>query len=145
MITECCRSADAGKLLLRLTVGGLMLFHGADKLHHGAGGIEGLLASQGLPAAMAYGVYVGEVIAPALLVVGFLTRSAGAIMAFNMLVAVLLAHRGDLLSVTEHGGWALELQALYLFGAAAIALLGPGRWSIDAVLAKPRDSVASEG
>lgn len=136
--SNCCLSSDAGKLLLRLSIGGLMLFHGVDKLTGGIEGIQGLVTSKGLPPAVAYGVYVGEVLAPALVVIGCYTRLAALIMAFNMVVATLLAHSGDLLKLTEHGGWAVELQALYLFGAAAIALMGPGMWSVDALQAGRR-------
>ncbi len=57
---------DAGKLLLRLAVGGLMLFHGIHKLIDGVDGISGMLAAQGLPGFIAYGVLVGEVVAPLL-------------------------------------------------------------------------------
>ncbi len=50
---------DAGKLLLRLAVGGLMLFHGLHKLLDGVGGISGMLVAKGLPGFIAYGVLVG--------------------------------------------------------------------------------------
>ncbi|WP_146446030.1 DoxX family protein [Botrimarina colliarenosi] len=122
---------DLAKLLLRLMAGGLMLFHGVSKLTGGIDGIAGMLTAKGLPEAMAYGVYVGEVLAPLLLVVGLFTRLSAAVFAFNMVVAVGLAHAGELLSVGEHGGWAVELQAFYLFTALAIVLAGPGAFSID--------------
>ena len=41
---------DAGKLVLRLSVGVLMLLHGIHKLLHGVDGIGGMLAGMGLPA-----------------------------------------------------------------------------------------------
>lgn len=126
-----CLGDDLGKLLLRLTLGGLMLLHGVAKLQGGVGGIQQMLAGQGLPEAMAYGVYVGELLAPLLIVVGLFTRFSALVLAFNMVVATLLVHRGDLASLSEHGGWAVELQALYLFPALALALMGPGRPSID--------------
>ncbi len=61
---------DAGKLALRLTFGGLMLFHGVAKIQHGVGWIADALQQQGLPAFIAYGVYVGEILAPILIVFG---------------------------------------------------------------------------
>ncbi|WP_213976007.1 DoxX family protein, partial [Serratia marcescens] len=61
---------DAGKLALRLTFGGLMLFHGVAKIQHGIGWIADALQQQGLPAFIAYGVYVGEILAPILIVLG---------------------------------------------------------------------------
>ena len=121
---------DAGKLVLRLTVGLLMLLHGIAKLSGGVAGIAGMLAKIGLPGVFAYGVFVGEVIAPLLLIVGLWTRAAAVVVAINMVVAVLLVHTGDLFLLSKTGGWALELQGFFLFGAVAIALLGAGRYSV---------------
>lgn len=122
---------DLGKLILRVTVGVLMLFHGVSKLIHGVGFIEGMVTSHGLPAFIAYGVYVGEIVAPLMLIAGFYTRIAAAVFAFNMVVAIGLAHMGDILKLGDHGQWAVELQMFYLFTAVAIALLGAGRYSVD--------------
>lgn len=121
---------DLGKLLLRVLVGGLMLFHGAHKVLHGIGGIVGMVGDHGIPSAFAYGVFVGEVLAPVLLVLGVLTRVGGLLVATNMVVAILLVHTADLLTLARTGGWSLELQAFYLFGGLAIALLGAGRYGL---------------
>ena len=56
-------SEHIGKLLLRIMVGGMMLFHGIDKALHGITFIKGLVKNQGLPEMLAYGVYVGEILA----------------------------------------------------------------------------------
>jgi len=40
---------DGGRFLLRLTVGGLMLFHGLHKLFDGVDGISAMLVAKGLP------------------------------------------------------------------------------------------------
>ena len=113
----------AGNLLLRWTVAGLMLFHGVAKLLHGIDGISALVTSLGLPAWTAYGVLIGEVIAPLLVIVGLFVGPAALVMAFNMVVAVGMAHGKQLFSLGESGGYALELQAFYFFGSLAIALL----------------------
>ena len=107
---------DWGQLVLRLSIGGLMLFHGFDKLTGGVDGIAGMLQSRGMPGFLAWGVVVGEVIAPVLIIAGLSVRLAGLILAFNMLVAVVLAHANDVLKIGEHGEWAIELQMLYLLG-----------------------------
>jgi putative oxidoreductase len=119
-----------GKLVLRLSVGILMLMHGIHKIGAGVDGIVGLVAKAGLPGPLGYLVYVGEVLAPALVIVGLWTRPAALLMVVTMIVAIWLAHANDLLLLTRQGGWALELQGLYLFGALAIALLGAGRFSV---------------
>lgn len=124
---------DAGKLLLRLTLGVLMLLHGIGKITGGIDPILGMVAKAGLPAAFGYGVYVGEVLAPLLLIVGAWTRAAAVVVAINMVVAVALAHMAQLATLSPTGGWALELQGFYLAVAVAIALLGAGRYSAGGV------------
>jgi uncharacterized membrane protein YphA (DoxX/SURF4 family) len=123
-------SSDLGKLVLRLTVGILTLLHGVAKLSAGPASILGLIAKTGLPPALGYLVYVGEILAPLLLIIGLWTRPAAVIVAINMVVAVLLVHAGQLGELTKSGGWALELQGFYFFTAVAIALLGAGRFSV---------------
>lgn len=121
---------DAGKLVLRVALGVLVLLHGIAKIIGGPGFIMGLLAKAGLPAVLGYGVYIGEVVAPLLLIIGLFTRVAALIVFVNMLVAIGLVHMGELGQLSKTGGWALELQGMYLFGALAVALLGAGRYSV---------------
>ncbi|KXS37825.1 MAG: putative oxidoreductase [Halomonadaceae bacterium T82-2] len=121
-----------GKLVLRLGLGGLILLHGIAKLLHPdtLNWIGGLVADHGLPAFLAYGVLIGEVVAPLMAIIGWQTRIAGVLMAGNMIIAIALVHTGQLLSLTDQGGWALELQGMYLIGALALILLGSGRLAI---------------
>jgi len=121
---------DIGKLVLRLSVGILLLMHGLFKLMHGIAGISALVQANNWPVWIAYGVFIGEIIAPALLILGLFTRAGAAVIVANMIVAVYLAHGHQLFHLTKSGGWLLELQGLYLFGALAIALLGAGRFSV---------------
>lgn len=123
-------SEDLGKFLLRSTLAILILFHGVAKLLNGVGFIAGLVAKFGLPPAFAYLVYVGEVIAPLMVLFGLWTRLGALVIAANMIVAVVLVHMGDLTSLTKNGGWALELQAMFLVAALTVALLGAGRYSV---------------
>jgi len=124
------RSDDTGKLILRLALGILILLHGVAKISSGVSGVGGMLASHGLPSALAYLVYVGEIVAPVLLIIGLYTRPAAWIIAINMVVAIWLVHMKDLFVIGKTGGWALELQGMFLFGAIAVALLGAGRFSV---------------
>jgi putative oxidoreductase len=123
-------NADLGKLIVRLTLGGLMLFHGIAKLLNGVGFIEGQLASHGLPTILAYGVYIGEVIAPLMVILGYQSRIGALIIVFNMIVAIALVHGHQLLTLSSNGGWALELQGFFLFTALALIFLGPGRYKL---------------
>ncbi len=122
---------DTGKLVLRLTLGILVLLHGIAKLSHGIGPIQGMVTGMGMPAFFAYGVLAGEVLGPLLLIAGFYARIGAALIAVNMLFAFALAHTAQLASLNEQGGWALELQGMFLFTAIALMLLGPGRFGIN--------------
>jgi putative oxidoreductase len=124
------RADDAGKLILRLTLGMLLLMHGLHKLMNGIDGINAVVIANGWPQWIAYGVLVGEVLAPALIILGVITRAAALVVAVNMLVAIYLAHGHQLLQLTKTGGWILELQAMFLFVAIVIAFLGAGHYSL---------------
>ncbi len=125
------KNNDLGLLIIRLSIGILMLLHGIAKLSHGVGFIEQTVVDSGLPSFIAYGVYVGEIIAPLFIIVGYGTRIASAIFAFNMIVAVTLAHAGDIFSLSQTGGWTIELQALYFFAALALVFTGGGKYSLS--------------
>lgn len=123
---------DWGKLLLRLTVGGLLLFHGVSKLQTGVDWIAGPLAAVGLPAFLAYGTYVGEVVAPLLAIAGKFTRIAGVIIAFDLLMAIVLVLRDQVTSLKPMGGgWAIELEMFFLLGGIALFLFGSGRYALS--------------
>ncbi len=122
---------DFGKLVLRIILGALILLHGISKLKSGLGPIEGMLVANGLPAFLAYAVLVGEVLAPLLLLFGFYARFGAVLIAINMLFAFGMVHMGQLGQLNAQGGWALELQGMFLFTAIAIALMGPGRYAIN--------------
>ncbi|AMG89072.1 DoxX family protein [Bordetella parapertussis] len=124
------KSDDAGKLILRLALGILVIMHGLAKLSSGVGGIAGMLSSHGLPGFLAYFAYVGEIVGPLLIILGIYCRLGALLVVLNMVVAILLAHMGQLFSISNTGGWALELQGMFLFGALALAFMGAGRFSL---------------
>jgi len=122
--------ADTGKLVLRLALGIMILLHGISKVMNGIDPILAGVTKAGLPQAFGYLVYVGEVLAPILIIIGFVTRPAALVIAINMIVAVYLVHTSQIFTLTKQGGWALELQGMYFFTAIAIALLSAGRFSV---------------
>lgn len=119
---------DLGLLLLRVSTAVLILFHG---LSHLMGGVAWMSEALGIPSFLVYGVYIGEIVAPLLILVGFRARLGGLILAGNMAVAILTAHLNDIFALTPHGGWAIELPALFLFAGAAIALTGAGKYALS--------------
>ena len=121
---------DFGKLILRLTLGILVLLHGVAKIKGGVAGMAPMLAGVGLPPWVAYGAYAGEVLGPIMVILGLFTRTGAFLVFANMVFAVVLVHSGDLLQMNKQGGWALELQGMFLFTAFALMFMSPGRYAV---------------
>ncbi|MCP1673243.1 putative oxidoreductase [Natronocella acetinitrilica] len=119
-----------GKIVLRLTLGLLMLPHGIAKLG-GVGGIQGMLSNAGLPEILAYGVFVGEILAPIMLIIGFYARWGAVLIVINMIFAIFLAHSHEILMINERGIIQLELQYFFLMTGVALIFTGPGPLSVN--------------
>ena len=127
------QSDDTGKLVLRLTLGILMLLHGIAKMQNpeaSMAGIGKMLAAHGLPAFVAYGAYIGEVLAALMIILGAFTRIGALLIVANMIFAIWLAHANDIFTLGKQGGWAIELQGFYLFCGVALYFLGSGRYAV---------------
>ncbi len=131
VLSKTFQNEDMSKLVLRVAVGFLMLFHGVAKITGGVGFLEGMFSSMGLPAFFAYGVYLGEVVAPIMLIIGYKVRLASILVAGTMIVAIAMAHSGDIFTLTKHGAWAIELLVFYILASVAIFFQGAGKYSID--------------
>ena len=112
----------AAMVLLRVSLALLMLLHGWAKIRYGIGSIEAKIAALGAPGFLAYAVYLGEVVAPLLLLVGLWVVPAALVIAVNMVVAFSLVHTHQILMLNNSGGWALELQAFYFVSALVVAM-----------------------
>ncbi len=121
---------NIGKLLLRFTIGGLLLFHGVSKLIHGIGWMEGLLSASHIPFFVGYGVFVGEIVAPVLIILGIWTRPAALVIAFDLFMAIVLVSHARMSSINPGGGWGIEIDAFYLLTGLALFFLGAGRFSV---------------
>jgi putative oxidoreductase len=124
------RLGDLGKLVLRVSVAALILLHGIAKLRHGLGDVADAMERLHLPVAVGNLIYIGEVLAPLMMIVGFWTRPAAALVSATMLVALVAGHPREVFAMTNHGGLLLEVQWMFFLAAAASALLGAGRYSI---------------
>jgi putative oxidoreductase len=122
---------DLGKLVVRLGVGGLLLLHGVHKLLNGIAGIKAMVAAHHLPDLLAYGVYLGEILGPVLVILGLFSRLGGLLIAANMAVAIALAGMASIAALNPSGGYALELEMFYLLGGLCVALLGAGKLSLN--------------
>ncbi|AMD84782.1 putative oxidoreductase [Capnocytophaga haemolytica] len=127
------RNVNSGLLILRLTVGLLMIPHGINKLVHPAAldYVKSTLVDKGLPFWIAYLVFLSEIIAPLFVVLGFRTRGAAFVMFLGGLMTLYLAYSNVLFATTEHGGWAPELPALFMFGALVLCFTGGGKMAVS--------------
>ena len=123
---------SAGKLILRIVLGVTILLHGIHKLMGGIDWLDGLLVNEGLPTFFKYGVYVGEVIAPLLVIAGWYSRIGAWLIAVNILFAIGLTSGSELFAINpKSGGLAIELEYMFMFTAIALGLLGPGRYAFN--------------
>lgn len=125
------RNVNIGLLISRIAIAGPMLLYGIGKLLYGIDFIQQLLESKGLPSVFGYGVYVGELIAPLLLLLGYRTRIVAVVFAINCLTAMLLAQSSDIFSLNDNGGWKVELLGMYTLIAVALYFTGGGRYAIS--------------
>lgn len=123
---------DLGKLFLRVSIAGLMLFHGFNKLFSGIDGIKFLVTRAGLPEFMAYGVYLGEIVFPILIILGLFTRISALFFALTMVFAIFLAHSHEIFALGKNGGPIIELALIYLLSSISIMFIGAGKYSFDA-------------
>lgn len=120
-----------GLLLLRISIAFTMLIYGISKLNFGIEYINGLLAQYSLPTFLGYGVYVGELIAPIFIILGFRTKLAGLVFAINCFVAILMDRLPEVLSLNEHGGWAIGLIFIYMMFGVAMIFMGAGKYALS--------------
>lgn len=125
------KNGSISLLIVRLSVGILMLFHGVGKIRYGISGIGDMLTQKGIPEFISYGVYLGEIVAPLMLILGFRTRIAALMLLVNMLVIIFIAHPSDILGVTSHGTWKLELAGFYLAGSLVLLISGGGKYGLS--------------
>ena len=120
-----------GLLLLRVSTAFTMLIYGISKLIFGIDFILDLLAQYGLPSFLGHGVFVGEIIAPILIIIGYRTKLAGLIFAINCFVATLMVQLPNLLKLDEAGGWEMGPLFIYTFFGIALFFTGGGKYSVS--------------
>ena len=107
-----------------------MMFHGISKLINGIAWLGPVVTGAGMPEFVKYGVFVGEVVGPLLLILGYRTRIGALLVGADMLFALFLAHRHQIFLIGQAGGWAIELPAFYLLASLAVFFAGGGRFSL---------------
>jgi putative oxidoreductase len=129
-------SEDLAKLVLRITCAGLLILHGSNSLLHGIDHVKAMVTSVGLPEFIAYGNLIGEVVAPIFMIIGYKTRIAALVVAFNMFASIVIAHRDIAFARNDYGGWMIELNVFYMMTALCVFMLGAGRFSVSRGIGK---------
>lgn len=114
-----------GLLFLRVSLSGLMLVHGIPKLLNLLSGDLAFSDPFGLGSTISLILAIlGEFVFPILIIIGFKTRLSAIPVLLTMAVAAFMHHANDPFSIKEKA-------LLFLIGFISIALLGPGKYSVD--------------
>ncbi|RDH98477.1 putative oxidoreductase [Curtobacterium sp. AG1037] len=126
-------STSIGLTALRIVLGVVFIAHGAQKFAQGIPNVTQGFAGMGVPLAeVAAPVVAGlELTGGVLLVAGVATRVVGLLLAVDMVVAGLLAH-ATAGFFAQDGGF--EYVLVLAVASLAVALIGPGRFSVDALV-----------
>ncbi len=139
-------------LILRVILGGVIFFHGGQKLMgwfggHGFDGTMGFFTTKiGVPAVIAFLVIIGESFGALGLITGFLTRLSAAGVAMIMLGAITMVHWNNGIFMNWSGqqaGEGYEYHLLALGLAIPLILYGGGKFSVDQIIEKKLLDTAS--
>lgn len=133
---------DLGLLLARALLGVVLIVHGGQKLFsNGVEGTGAFFESVGVPAARAAAGFAGtvELVGGILLVLGLLTQLVAVLVVVVMAGAYIYVHQAAGIYAAD-GGW--ELVAVIGLAVVVFGLVGPGRYSLDALIAGRRSATA---
>lgn len=124
--------------LFRIVVGLLFLSHGLASVFGLLGGSRG--SGQPVEVGTWPGWYAGviQLVCGALVLAGLATRPAAILASGSMAYAYFVVHQPEALMPIQNGG---VTPALYAWAFLAIAVLGAGPWSLDALIARRRGGV----
>jgi len=117
------KNQDA-KRILSIGVGILLLFHGIHKAIYGIDYITIILENYHIAFAkyIPYSIFLSEIIAPLFLIYGKYTNFSATIISIDMLIRIVIIHLDNLLELSEHGAWIIEVPMLYLIASITLIL-----------------------
>ena len=118
-----------GLLILRLALGVCLFMHGVAKIMNGISGVKSMLVAKNIPEFVAYGVYLGEIVAPVMIILGLFCR-IGALLVLGLCGIILYVAYPDLTAMNSHGGFAAEILYLYIGISLCLLATGGGRFAI---------------
>lgn len=124
---------DVAKLVLRVSVAGMILLH-TWAVVNGEQAIRDTLTRWNLPIGLAWMAVIFEGVAPIMVILGVYTRIGAWMMTFWMVMAFLLAHidTGHIFELAQNGvGWRVEGPFFFLSCSLCVALLGAGRFGFN--------------
>lgn len=133
-INPAATQSNIARTLLRLVVGVIFFAHGWQKIFdYTIAGTQAAFAQMGVPAAQLVAPAIGflELLGGAAIIVGVLVRPVAILLALDMLGALFLVHAPAGI-FADKGGY--ELVLVLAAGAAVLAIVGAGRFSIDALV-----------
>lgn len=119
-----------GLLILRIFLGICVLYHGLFKLKFGIEPVTSLLVNAKIPSFLSYFVYLGEILAPIMIIFGIYTRFASIMLIATSGMILYVAYMDKLLAVTNFGGLMPEIVYLYLGASLCLLFCGGGKFSI---------------
>ena len=123
--------ATIGMTLLRVITGFIFVAHGWQKYaEYTLAGTQASFAQMGIPLAniAAPAIATLELVGGLALIIGFLTKPIAALLTLDMLGALVLVHGSAGIFVANNG---YELVLILAAAALTLALVGPGRISVD--------------
>ena len=118
-----------GLLVVRLTLGVCLFMHGVAKIMNGVSGVKSMLMAKNIPEFVAYGVYLGEIVAPVMIILGLFCR-IGALLVLGLCGIILYVAYPDPTAMSSHGGFTAEILYLYIGISFCLLVCGGGRFAI---------------
>jgi putative oxidoreductase len=137
-------ASDAALLILRVFVGVVIAYHGWQKFDGGIANFAGFVESLSLPAPtlLAWVVAVLELVGGVMIAVGLLARLPSVLLAIEMAITGVYVKIAEfdvgLIAPGNQPGTGAEIDFALMAAFIVIAVLGPGRLSLDAALGVER-------